>query len=459
MRSFLKLFFLIFILCLVLPAIYLLSITNGDKIPGDFTLKDIPPASFDKTNGFYRLYTLSEAPDMDIESDEVVMKYRRLFDPQYDNDKFIKEWSKNKISEKMNKAFKKYLDKITISIKTRNYTDDFVLYLRPRMMEIEKIKKELNFLLNRYYKLIRSQKVEEFTMPNRDTRLPNMLTLLKTAYLYISIHTAEALKGNWEKAINGLIINIVFGKKMIRSSRTVITNLMGKAVINNSLFAILSLMNQKECPKEVFKQILKNMPDIMYKEYGTRIPYICEYLSICYLVENKEYLKDLGFEYNDSEFDEKWVRKYCLDYFKKLIDYEKTMPYKWKHDINYLEPEDPSSSVFWLLKNRGGKAFAYLVTPDFSACIYKAYLCKTLYDMTLISAEFHLKYTPGKSKKEILRSCKSYKTMDPCSGKPYIWNEKKGVLYSIGIDRKDNNGVYKFNSYNDSDYSISCVLH
>ncbi|MCP4155695.1 MAG: hypothetical protein GY757_48670, partial [bacterium] len=36
----------------------------------------------------------------------------------------------------------------------------------------------------------------------------------------------------------------------------------------------------------------------------------------------------------------------------------------------------------------------------------------------------------------------SYNSLkDPCSGKPYVWNEDKQLLYSIGTDRKDNGGT------------------
>ena len=53
--------------------------------PNLFTIKDIPGASFDNSNGFYILWALGEPPDVDIMSDEVIEKYRKLFDPQYDN--------------------------------------------------------------------------------------------------------------------------------------------------------------------------------------------------------------------------------------------------------------------------------------------------------------------------------------------------------------------------------------
>ena len=61
--------------------------------------------------------------------------------------------------------------------------------------------------------------------------------------------------------------------------------------------------------------------------------------------------------------------------------------------------------------------------------------------MTRISAELHLNYTPGKPVQDILNGLETYQTLlDPCSGKPYIWNGQKQILYSLGIDRDDYGG-------------------
>ena len=48
--------------------------------PADmFTQEDLVPATFDKSNGFYRLWTLGEPADIDVESEAVINKYRKLF--------------------------------------------------------------------------------------------------------------------------------------------------------------------------------------------------------------------------------------------------------------------------------------------------------------------------------------------------------------------------------------------
>jgi hypothetical protein len=89
----------------------------------------------------------------------------------------------------------------------------------------------------------------------------------------------------------------------------------------------------------------------------------------------------------------------------------------------------------------------------------KSYYLKTIYDMTRISAELHLKYTPGKPVEETLKEVETYRTlMDPCSGKPYIWDGKKQVLYSPGTDRDDDGAKgFRVTSW-DADFVLPVVL-
>jgi hypothetical protein len=79
------------ILLILLALLVLYTVFNqfdiGEPTPV-FSLKDIPPATFDRNNGFYRLWTLVFPEEENIESDETFDRIRRLFDPQFDNDKY-----------------------------------------------------------------------------------------------------------------------------------------------------------------------------------------------------------------------------------------------------------------------------------------------------------------------------------------------------------------------------------
>lgn len=73
-------------------------------------------------------------------------------------------------------------------------------------------------------------------------------------------------------------------------------------------------------------------------------------------------------------------------------------------------------------------------------------------------AELHMNYSAERNVTDILKELDSYKTHDPCSGKPYAWNKKKGILYSIGTDRVDNEGADNPHTWTDTDFAIPVVL-
>ena len=80
--------------------------------------------------------------------------------------------------------------------------------------------------------------------------------------------------------------------------------------------------------------------------------------------------------------------------------------------------------------------------------------------MLHIAADLHRNYDPARPVQAQLNDLPSYRecwTRVP--GKPYIWNEAKQILYSIGIDRRDNQGdTRNYQDWQDSDYALPVVL-
>ena len=106
-----------------------------------------------------------------------------------------------------------------------------------------------------------------------------------------------------------------------------------------------------------------------------------------------------------------------------------------------------------------GKMLVEKMAINLTLIILKSYRIKTLYHMILISAELHSKYKPAQSIEENLKGLETYHTLlDPCSGKPYKWNGKKQVLYSLGTDRDDDAGKSNYKSI-DTDFAIPVILY
>ncbi|MCP5107876.1 MAG: hypothetical protein GY950_31095 [bacterium] len=416
-------------------------------------LKDLmPPVSFEKNNGFYRLWTLTEPPDVDIESDAVFQKYRQMHDPQFDNDKYIEKWKKSgndwQISNAKKGNFKPYADKWDAILKDDNdwlnfpaeLMDDWSQNVLKKRELFTRLKSELQVLADRYQKLVDCGEFQDFTLVVKDsdifylTPIPNLLAWLRVSKIYTVDSMLEALDGNWEQGVGRLLAQIEFAKKSVKTSRTLITNLIGKAVTRMSLHALISLMNQKECPKAVYLQIVDGMPPIQYEEFGHRLPLMAETFAI-----GQRPKKEGGLFYQVNR-----TQQYYYDYLKKLYDADSVPPYQWKS--HPLEDNNVKTGLFWWLQNPGGKIdfhnFLEKKTGrNLFTASFKGYAVKTYYDLVRISAELHLNYTPDKPVQKILDGLQTYRTLkDTGSGKPYIWNEERQLLYGIGFDREDNNG-------------------
>ena len=57
-----------------------------------------------------------------------------------------------------------------------------------------------------------------------------------------------------------LLRHLHFATRVIPNSRTLITNLVAKAVARMSIWALNDIMNQKDCPADVFQAILDEHP-------------------------------------------------------------------------------------------------------------------------------------------------------------------------------------------------------
>ena len=442
------------------------------EFKSEFSKDDLPPVSFDTNNGYYLMMTLAEPRETDIMSESVVMKYRKLFDPQYDNKKYLAEWD----AEEYKKPFQKDLEYIrSVLRKTiragNNWIDGFtnlefdwnqsVLNGRKEIREVET---RFNVYLDRYQRLIDNEVYEDFSPLCPVFVTPHLLSWIQVGRLYMVVNMLEALEGDWDKGVRNLLAHLDFTKRNIRGSRLVINNLVGKAMARNTLNALVSLMNREECPREIYRTILDGMPPASMDDFGTRKSFIFECLAFTPMEGWTDLLyKDLnGFNRFIVRlfFQENRTRKFIHDYATTFLRLEQTPPYKWDSQLGKRQEDyQPPKGFFWWLQNPAGKIAAKESLVNGLAFVVKAYQAKILYDLTRISAELHLEYDPHKPVMETLKKLETYKTPDPTTGKPYVWHEQKQRLYSFGTDRDDDDGKMDYGNPLDSDFAIPVILY
>lgn len=154
------------------------------------------------------------------------------------------------------------------------------------------------------------------------------------------------------------------------------------------------------------------------------------------------------------------TKNYFYEFYSRLISYDIQEPYLWEGDPfkEFEASIKEKKRTFWWLRNPVGKILFEIAVLTTSPVISKSYRTRVYYEMTRILAELHMNYSTDKSVADILKELESYKTHDPCSGKPYAWDNRKKILYSIGKDRVNNGGVDNNLSATETDFAIPVVL-
>lgn len=437
---------------------------DGPAPHAEFSLSDLPPVNYELNNGFYLLYTFTEPEDVDFESKEILFKYRQCFDPQYDNLGYMKEMNMAKHQGKGSR----YMNKIreTLVFKSnfpRTHEGDWVELIRSGGEQIIKDKESVDTVFKRYERIMDYQVLTDVYIMDARHPVPHLLLLLHMAPQYNAYYTYLALKGSWEAGVEKILYHLDFCKRLIRGSAVLITRLVAQHMLRCTLVSLNSLMNQKECPPSIFQLISDHMIPITYEEYGYRKSIIGEGLVISSIIDwHHNRIGLIGRVLNFLFFQKNRVIQAHYNKTASVLEMDSTPPYLWSSTPK-SEP-DPTSKSFWWLQNPAGKLLLSEMTGFhdwYPNQVGKAYLTKAYYDMVKIAADLHLNYDGDIPTSKLLLKLKTYKDLtDLCSGKPYSWNETRQVLYSLGVDRKDNDGEFKgYKHHQDSDYSLPVILY
>lgn len=414
------------------------------------------PKAFDRDNGYYRLWTLIEPKGVDIEKETAILPYRRLADPAFDNDRHIKEF--NHAWKEVRKNYMR-MEKLKPVFDVMKFKGDWLSGLGPFQEQLTAAAEEYGFMLDRYEKLIGCEKFIDFTLIRSDFPIPHLLAWLQTAKLSIALDVISAQDGRSSEAVAHLLRHLNFATLVIPNSRTLITNLVAKAVARLAIWALNDIMNQKDCPADVYQTVLDGTPTMAYEAFGSRFPFECETYWF-YEIAEPDHSAGNWFSVvkNKLFFQKNRTRNIRMAFMEGIIRHEETPPHLWNEDIQEL-PRQAQGAFWWLQNPLGKKALDDLSLDNFIPVIYKSWALKAAHDMLHIAADLHRSFAPDRSMQSQLNDLQSYRELlDPCSGKPYVWNEVKQILYSIGIDRRDNQGDTRdYQSWQDSDYALPLI--
>jgi hypothetical protein len=440
-----KILLVLFIILLAAIAAFVaINLKDQSLNPDAFTLADLPPLNFEVSNGYYIVYWLAEPEEVDLQSDAYIKPIR-----EYYNSTSLREMLKhNDLSLSIPAYYKWPYKELLRQIKfPGNYQIDLIGHLAPQWELVEKVGQKLKLPLKLWRKLLECEVVQDFCLPYWGASWPTLMPVWHLARFYPCLALKKAVEGNWQEGAADLLAQVELGKKFNTNSRGMVNTQIGRAIIYSSLHGLISMLNHPECPETVVKQILDGLPPIKYREYGNHNAFIAEgifyssgvdFRQIVHEEEGVGLLEKLLFQVNTT-------KNYYYDLYSKSIAYDRQDPYLWKLDPGVeLQAFVDSKKKGFLNKFKnyfGKKSFVINVRFSIYSELFKSNRLRAYYMMTRILAELRLKYTEGRDIQEVLAELAAYKVMDPCSGKPFILNKKSWVLYSIGIDKKDQGGI------------------
>lgn len=424
-----------------------------------YTMEDLPPASLASDNGYHQVMALSYPPEVDITSPEVTAAFNRFSDVA-----LLGQGSKE-IRERA-EPFMEMNGRL--AVQKREWIDgnlgDHFEGIASQRDQIDGFLRANPVLMRRYEHLPRIDKIEDFSLPVVIYPLPDYRAILAAAKGYTAGQILLALDGKWRAGTMGLLREVDFARRLSGGSRWPANKSVSLWVMRLSLDALAFLLNHEECPPDVAALVFETLAPLEESEIGLRNPIIFEFLMAVQGIE--EILEGDGNPFQEigvlqagfwpsttdrlnflARFriflNRNRTTRIFLSETRKLLRYEERPPFRWAQDLADLQPPDPTRSPFWWISNPIGKALVAISYPSHQKQIFEKYRTKALFDMVRICAEFHAKTTadtPDTRPGDLLAHLESAKERDPFSGRPYVYDGTKQILYSVGENRVDNGG-------------------
>lgn len=439
----------------------------------EFTRADLAQDDFSADNGYTLLWSLPEPPGVDVNRPEIREKYLSLYDPARGATENLKRWQpevykgyyRNNYLKKK-RLLEKEMHRDPTEDVPQNPSDDWM----PRALQgtnyFREWGKAYAALLGRYEALIAAPAFQEYLPARYDAQLPNLLCWLQTAKLYDNLCLLRAGEGDYDGAAGRLLDHLDFSRKAMAGSRVLVTRLIALATFRLNCQALASLLNQEACPPAVAAQVFARLTPLQTRETGLRECLVSEYLAFA------GGLKDPGTGIDSlgeglASIRSRWHRLFFQpnrtfhlmhDWAVLAVELGNVPPHRWRVPLEELRAK-PRRGMWWL-RNRTGKILMGVFEDDNNqVTLHKHWLARTQYDLLRISAELHARYDGSRTVAELLPTLESHRTVDPCSGRPYRWNEAKQWLYSVGVDRQDDGGLDRAREHlQGTDYVLPCVV-
>lgn len=445
---------IVFFILLVLGIFFLISnLSDAPPSPNLFSEKDILPLSNDPGNGYIRYWTLW-LPEGEDPGAESVLRPLLYYFTNQDSADTAKLKEALPLIEKMMMA--KHLelpDSLKFDPKNYHLLCEYVL---SHKKDIREFRKQFSYLLDRFRRMVNSEFFQDLTPLRSLPVTPLPWNWINVNTMFVGSAALTAMEGDWESGISDILAAIAFGLKYQETSRTAPTYVLAKATLYISLSSVYTLMNRMHCPDFVFKKVLQNMPPLQKEDILSKNMLIGEYLNemnLIYLGPSSQGLIPINQKNTNKSFNPGlfFQTQRTVNYFNEIfsiyLQYMQTPPFKWKSSPETITGklvDSKTSGLFWWWRNYAGKKIFTIFGKESSYLVmnlWNAHTFRSLYEMTRLAAIIHLGHRSKLPIEQVLNHKEFINSIDPFSGKPYIWNSEGEFLYSVGVNGKDEQGT------------------
>lgn len=448
MRKFLK-YLIIMILIAIAARILLGIIYHKDLQPGTFSAEDLPPPNLSAENGFFKIFTLVEPPDVDVSSPEIIKKYQTIFDPRKTSKTKLKEWFDSVYLEQIKGMYGKTdaARQMIIKMEDLNEPMDKIIDLK----ELNVFKKTHGYLLSRYEELISSDIIEDFTNPETDA-WPPMILVKELSNASTVNWVFEAFDGKWKNSVNNLLNQITCFQNVFLSSRILYLSFTSNNIIIHSVFALSKIQNHPQCPPEIHRLILNRLKPLRYTDYlipETTLIGKFHHTILWSRSQRSDFDTPLQKFFFFLILDKRRWEKFTYSLYNDILKDQQAYTKKWENsDIYNRSPGDIYLRGFLLkisfflpeylpldelFSRQKFKEIRYHENEDFIMLIYRNRRRITYLDLLMIQSELYLKLK--KPINELLKSLDTYQYLDPYENNHYQWDQGNETLYCQSIPK------------------------
>ncbi len=432
--------------------------------PEAYGESDLPASSLDDGNGAYWLLFLGEPESEGLDITAKIPEYRRLLGRLERVERL--SWQ---VPPRTKSLGGRYWQLISDIPYPRPPEPDWPAFLRTERERLTGLRSRLSVLLQRYDRMIRSETVADFGYRvewDRPYALQSFV--LATARLHAALAVLDAGDGRWPRALDALLSACRFGERLAGAAQSAFFYNLGRALVEAALEAVAALLDLPDCPPQVAESVLEALPPLPDTGFSVRAALLGEFLWAAERVErgdrwlqselafrgilpgragdqtrmalNVLVARELGPEtyvrLREAAFELFLMKNRTRDYFRDclawLLALDAAPPFRWR-DIDDDAPSFKGPNLWWLWNPSGKLYYEGLDPARQRRTVERKYLTRALYDLTRISAALRLR-AAGTG------ALGPRGARDPFTGHSYGWDPDRGLLWSAGLDGRDDGG-------------------